>query len=60
MQVCDYCGVEIEGTPVRRKKHVYCSKTCAEEHEFEVAEADDEELEYELEDDEEDDERNGH
>jgi hypothetical protein len=55
MQVCDYCGIEIEGTPVRRKKHVYCSKTCAEEHEFEVAEVDEEELEYEVDDDDDDD-----
>ena len=54
MQVCDYCGIEIEGAPVRKNKHVYCSKTCAEEHEFEVAEGDEEELEYEVDDDDDD------
>ncbi|MBI3871994.1 MAG: TRASH domain-containing protein [candidate division Zixibacteria bacterium] len=51
MQVCDYCGIEIEGAPVRRKKHVYCSRTCAEEHEFELVDAD-EEGEYEMEEEE--------
>ena len=54
MQVCDYCGVEIEGAPVRRKKHVYCSRTCAEEHEFESGGTDDEpEYEFEEAEDEE-------
>ena len=53
MQLCDYCGVEIEGAPLRRKKHVYCSKTCVEEHELVAPEADDEEMEYEMKDDDE-------
>ena len=60
MQLCDYCGAEIEGAPVRRKKHAYCSRTCSEEHEFEFADADDEEGggEREVEaDDADDDER---
>ncbi len=56
MVVCDYCGVEIEGPPLRRKKHVYCSKTCLEEHEFEISDVDEEDPEYELEDADEDEE----
>jgi len=51
MQVCDYCGIEIEGAPVRRKKHSYCSKTCAEEHEFEIEGADEDEVELDTDDD---------
>ncbi len=51
MQVCDYCGIEIEGTPVRRKKHAYCSKTCSEEHEFEISDVDKEEVELDADDD---------
>lgn len=52
MQYCDYCGAEIEGAPIRRRKHVYCSRTCAEEHEFEIT-ANDDEAELELEEEEE-------
>ena len=50
MLICDWCGSEIEGAPFRRNKHVYCSKTCSEEHQFEVAGTDEEEVESELDD----------
>ncbi|MBI5867982.1 MAG: hypothetical protein HZB43_06785 [candidate division Zixibacteria bacterium] len=54
MRFCEFCGEEIEGTPYRRKKHAYCSKTCADEHEFEIFDEDDEESEVELEEEDED------
>ncbi len=50
MRFCEFCGEEIDGAPYRRKKHVYCSKTCADEHEVEIVEEDDEESELEYED----------
>jgi hypothetical protein len=54
MRFCELCGQEIEGMPFRRKKHVYCSKTCADEHEIEIVEEDDEGAEVELEEEDED------
>jgi hypothetical protein len=42
MTFCDYCGEEIVTTPYRRRGHSYCSRTCAEEHEFETPKTDDE------------------
>jgi hypothetical protein len=27
--VCDYCGEEIEGEPIRRGDRVYCCEACA-------------------------------
>jgi hypothetical protein len=27
--VCDYCGEEIEGEPIRRGDKVYCCEACA-------------------------------
>lgn len=55
MRFCEFCGEEIEGTPYRRKKHIYCSKTCADEHEFEIVDEDDEEADVELEEEDEED-----
>ena len=37
MRYCDYCGEEILGTPYRRRRHHYCSRSCADEHEFELS-----------------------
>jgi hypothetical protein len=54
MHYCDYCGEEILGTPYRRRRHDYCSRSCADDHEFEMSEAEDEEEELlEAEEDEE-------
>jgi len=58
MRYCDYCGEEILGTPYRRKRHDYCSRSCADDHEFEIAEEETAEEEAELEFDEGDDEYN--
>lgn len=50
MHYCDFCGEEILGTPYRRRRHHYCSRTCADDHEFELAERDaDEDMELEVE-----------
>ena len=27
--ICDYCGEEIEGEPIRRGDKVYCCEACA-------------------------------
>lgn len=29
--ICDYCGEEIEGEPIRRGRRLYCSEACAYE-----------------------------
>ena len=52
MRYCDFCGEEILGTPYRRKRHDYCSRSCADDHEFELAEEEAAEEEAELEFDE--------
>ncbi len=52
MRYCDFCGEEILGTPYRRKRHDYCSRSCADDHEFELAEEESAEEETELEFDE--------
>jgi len=58
MRYCDFCGEEILGTPYRRKRHDYCSRSCADDHEFELAEEEAAEEEAELEFDEGDDDFN--
>jgi hypothetical protein len=58
MKYCDFCGEEILGTPYRRKRHDYCSRSCADDHEFELAEEEAAEEEAELEFEEGDDEFN--
>ena len=58
MRYCDYCGEEILGTPYRRKRHDYCSRSCADDHDFELTEEDANEEDLELEFDEGDDEYN--
>lgn len=58
MRYCDFCGEEILGTPYRRKRHDYCSRSCADDHEFELAEEEAAEEEEELEFEEGDDEYN--
>ena len=50
MQYCEFCGEESLGSPYRRKMHYYCSRTCADDHEFELVDDDVEEgaeLEFE-------------
>ena len=42
MQVCDYCGEDIVTIPYRRRGRSYCSRTCAEEHEFKAPDSDEE------------------
>ena len=55
MRYCDFCGEEILGSPYRRRRHDYCSRACADDHEFELAEADaDEDMQLELEEGDED------
>ncbi len=58
MRYCDFCGEEILGTPYRRKRHDYCSRSCADDHEFELAEEEAAEEEAELEFDEGEDDYN--
>ena len=58
MRYCDYCGEEILGTPYRRKRHDYCTRACADDHEFELSEDEGVEEEAELEFEEGDDEYN--
>ena len=58
MRYCDFCGEEILGTPYRRKRHDYCSRSCADDHEFELAEEEEAEEDAELEFEEGDDEYN--
>ncbi len=49
MRYCDFCGEEILGTPYRRRRQYYCSRSCADEHELELAgEIDEEEEEDEF------------
>ncbi|GAB4328763.1 MAG: hypothetical protein Kow0074_24860 [Candidatus Zixiibacteriota bacterium] len=36
MRYCDFCGEEILGTPYRRRRQYYCSRSCADEHELEL------------------------
>lgn len=49
MRYCDFCGEEILGTPYRRRRQYYCSRSCADEHELELTgEVDDEEEEEEF------------
>ncbi|MBD3298734.1 MAG: TRASH domain-containing protein [candidate division Zixibacteria bacterium] len=58
MRYCDFCGEEILGTPYRRRRQYYCSRSCADEHELELAgeidddDDDDDDLDEESEDDE--------
>jgi hypothetical protein len=57
MRFCDFCGEEILGTPYRRKRHHYCSRSCADEHEFELVEEEEQEEDTEVDFEEEEDER---
>ena len=58
MRYCDFCGEEILGTPYRRKRHNYCSRSCADDHELEITGEGEYEEDLELEFDEGDDEYN--
>ena len=36
MRFCDFCGEEILGSPYRRRRQHYCSRSCADEHVMEL------------------------